>query len=225
MLIRIARWIVNAISSLLTRREVSGLERMSQEVPYILVVNHLSFFDVPFLFGLIGHDRMTGWVAEKYERHLLFGPIIKLGNGVFIRRGEVDRAAFQSAAAWLKAGNIFGVAPEGTRSSTGSLIRAKTGAAYLADEAQAPILPLAITGTETTLRSWRRLRRPVFTLRVGELFHLPPLNKNDRIPSLRKNTDEVMCQIAALLPPEYRGVYKDHPRLKELLADRNNLES
>jgi 1-acyl-sn-glycerol-3-phosphate acyltransferase len=44
------------------------------------------------------------------------------------------------------------------------------------------------------------------------------LPKTDRDAALQKSTDEIMCRIAAILPASYRGVYAEHPRLKELLS-------
>jgi 1-acyl-sn-glycerol-3-phosphate acyltransferase len=220
MIPRFLRWIFNLLSLLLTRREIHNLENVPKEGPCILALNHLSYFDLPFIFGLIGGENVTGWAAEKYARHPLFGPILRLGGGIFIERGQVDRSALDSAIDWLEQGNLFGMAPEGTRSKTGKLARGKTGAAYLAHETGAPILPLAITGTEKTLQSWLHMRRPTFTLRVGELFRLPPLDPERRAASLHEHTDEIMCRIAALLPPEYHGHYADHPLLQELLASR-----
>jgi 1-acyl-sn-glycerol-3-phosphate acyltransferase len=63
-----------------------------------------------------------------------------------------------------------------------------------------------------------RLRRQRVDIAIGRLFALPPLDPDDRAASLRRNTDEIMCRLAALLPPSYRGHYADHPRLRELLA-------
>jgi 1-acyl-sn-glycerol-3-phosphate acyltransferase len=53
---------------------------------------------------------------------------------------------------------------------------------------------------------------------VGTPFSLPPLKGTDREAELKKDTDEIMCRIAAMLPPEKRGFYADHPRTKELIA-------
>jgi 1-acyl-sn-glycerol-3-phosphate acyltransferase len=58
------------------------------------------------------------------------------------------------------------------------------------------------------------------TARFGRPLHLPIRPDEDRGLALRRNTDEIMCHIAAMLPPEYRGVYSGHPRLKELLVAR-----
>jgi 1-acyl-sn-glycerol-3-phosphate acyltransferase len=213
------RWIFNLLFALLTRREAQGLENLPAQGPYILASNHLSRLDLPLVYGLIGDERITGWAAEKYERHWFFGALLRIGGGIFIRRGEVDRGALQAAVDWLRAGKNFGMAPEGTRSSTGALIRAKTGAAYLANETGAPVVPIAVTGTERALPTLLRLRRPRVTVRFGKAFRLPPIPENDRTGGLQRNTDEIMCRIAAMLPPEYRGVYADHPSLRELLAE------
>ena len=123
---------------------------------------------------------------------------------------------------WLRQGNVFGISPEGTRSKTGALIKAKTGIAYLVDLTEAPIVPIAVTGTETMMKDLLCLRRPYLTVRIGELFRLPRLRESERSEDMHRHTDEVMCRIAALLPPEYRGVYAEHPRLKELLGETDN---
>lgn len=57
------------------------------------------------------------------------------------------------------------------------------------------------------------------TVRIGKPFVLPPLDTHDRAASLRQQADEVMCRIAVLLPPEYRGLYADHPLLAALLTE------
>jgi 1-acyl-sn-glycerol-3-phosphate acyltransferase len=217
MLPRFLRWFFDLLSSLLTRRVVDGLENLPASGPYILAINHLSYFDLPFVFGLIGGEDVTGWAAEKYAHHPFFGPILRMGGGIFIDRGEVDRSALSAAQAWLKQGKIFGMAPEGTRSKDHRLQRGKTGVAYLSHLSGAPIVPVGIYGTEETLRCWLRLRRPTFHMRIGKPFTLGSLDPHNRTASLRRDTDEIMCRIAALLPPEYRGLYADHPRLHELL--------
>ncbi|MCS6910751.1 MAG: hypothetical protein NZM11_09325 [Anaerolineales bacterium] len=100
---------------------------------------------------------------------------------------------------------------------------AKPGAAALAVAAPVSMVPVAITNTEqlawaiTRLRSPFRGRVPV-TVTVGLPFTLPPIERGARAARLEEYTAEIMCRIAALLPERYRGVYADHPRLRELLA-------
>jgi 1-acyl-sn-glycerol-3-phosphate acyltransferase len=220
MFSRFLRAVFKIAIAILARHNILGLENLPSSGPYILVVNHLSFFDLPFLYGLLGGENVTGWAAEKYQRHPLFGPMLKWAGGIFIERGQVDRDAIARAVDWLRKGNIFGMAPEGTRSKTNALARGKTGAAYLAHEANVPLVPIGIYGTEFTWESWRRLRRPLFSMHIGAPFHLAPLDPAQRQARLRADTDEIMCRIAALIPAQYHGYYADHPRLQDLLADQ-----
>jgi 1-acyl-sn-glycerol-3-phosphate acyltransferase len=221
MFVRFFRWLSKVAFSLLSIRKVEGLENMPSQGPYILVSNHLSRVDAPLLLTIVRNNNVSGWAAAKYLSHPLFGLIVRLGGGIFIRRGEVDRDALKAAVEWLREGNIFGIAPEGTRSKTGTLLRAKTGAAYLADQAKVPILPIAIMGTESMMSNLLRLRRSRLAVHVGVPFHLPPLQENERTKGLRRNADEIMCRIAAMMTPTYHGYYADHPRLKELLSESN----
>lgn len=219
MRVKLLRAILRFLFSVLTDLRVEGLENVPTSGPHVLATNHPSLFDVALIFALLGSEDLATWAAEKYERHLLFGTLLRLGNTIFIRRGEVDREALDKAVTWLRAGKVFGIAPEGTRNHTGALLHGKTGVAYLARETDALIVPLAIWGTETIAHELPRLRRARLTFRVGVPFHLPPPDPSERSSALRRDADEVMCRIAVLLPPQYRGVYADHPRLKELLEE------
>lgn len=204
------------VLSIFTRQEVDGADRVP-EPPYIQAINHIGFFDVVFAYSLFGDERMVGWAAEKYEQHLLFGPLLRGGGAIFIQRGKVDRYALDAAVDAIRAGRSFGMAPEGTRSPEAALARAKTGIAYLAGASGAPIVPTALTGTEDLGGPLMRLKRPKLRARVAEPFHLPPVPENGRNAALRANTDEVMCRIAAMLPPAYRGHYAEFPRTLQLL--------
>lgn len=201
---------------LLTRTQIVGVENVP-DPPYILATNHLGTLDVPFIYATVGGPHLVGWAAEKYEHSLIRGTILRAGGAVFIQRGKVDRRALDFAVETLKSGKSFGMAPEGTRSPRHSLIRGKTGVAYLASESGVPVVPVALTGTHRPYDHWLRLRRPLMTAHYGPPFHLPSLPDEGRGAALRQNTDEIMCHIAALLPPEYRGAYAEHPRTLELL--------
>jgi 1-acyl-sn-glycerol-3-phosphate acyltransferase len=220
------RGVFRAGIGLLARCRLEGKENLPAHGPYLVILNHLSWLDVPLGYALLQGPRVTGWVAEKWEHHWALGPFMRFAGGIFIRRGEVDRQALDAAVAWLKSGGIFGVAPEGTRSASHGLGRGKSGIAYLAHQAQVAIVPMAHFGTEKVMPGWAHLQRGLITVRVGRPIHLPPLptippggSLRAQAAALRAQTDEVMCRMAALLPPEYRGAYADHPRLLELLNE------
>lgn len=214
---RLLHWFFTLLVRVLSRTRAEGLQNVPDSGPYLLVSNHMSMADLPTSYIYLGGPHITGWAAGKWRNHPLFSPILRLGGGIFIDRGEVDRSALAEALAWLRSGKAFGLSPEGTRSKVGALQQAKTGAAYLADAADVPVLPVGLIGTDRALPSLLRLRRPEIIVRVGKPFKLPPLDSQNRSLSLRRNTDEIMCRIAALLPPRYWGHYADNPRILELV--------
>jgi len=217
----ILRWLIRLIFHLISRVEVTGYEYLPKEGGFVLAVNHLGFLDVPI--GLYALDRwdMYVMVAEKWEKVGLFRWAAKYLNIFFIDRFNPDIKALRKAIAIMENNNILIIAPEGTRSRVGSMIEAKPGVSYFAAKLNRPIVPVAITGTEdkAVIANLKRLRRSHITLTAGPAFTLPPLPRENRDQVLRQYTDEIMCQIAALLPEKYRGVYANHPRLKELLGN------
>jgi len=209
----ILRWLISALVHLISRFRVEGKEHLPKHGPAIIVLNHMSYVDSVLLFSLIGAPHVSAWVAAEYQKNPFFGLIARMGRAVFIRRGKVDREALDKAIQHLNNGGIFGVAPEGTRSRTGSLQRAKTGAAFLATQSGAPITPVAVSGTETFFHDLKHFKRPAVTFRIGPSFTLPKpspgqeQNLRERTRFLRDQSDEIMLRIAALLPPRYHGYY------------------
>jgi 1-acyl-sn-glycerol-3-phosphate acyltransferase len=203
---------------LLTRLEVRGLENIPVQGGFILCSNHLGIIDAPLVFAVVDRQDATALVANKYRHNLFLRPLINAVKGIWLNREEADAHALRAARHHLQQGGVLGIAPEGTRSKTGTIMQPKTGVAYLADKAGVPIIPMAIAGTEVAGRELRGLHRPRITVIIGQPFSLPPLGRENREAALQRNTDEIMCRIAALLPPKYWGVYAEHPRLKELLS-------
>lgn len=213
------QWLFRRILKLFTKTTIIDYENMPDQGGAILAANHLGIIDPVLVFSLIKRKDTTGLIAKKHQKNPLFRYIVNLVKGIWLNRDEADTRALRAAIDHLQQGGILGIAPEGTRSSTGALIPAKTGVAYLADRAGVPIIPVAITGTYQGIQQLLHFRRPTITVRFGKPFTLPKVPREDRENALNRNTDEIMCRIAAMLPPEYRGVYTNHPRLKELLTE------
>jgi len=214
---KILRLLIRTLFRLLSKVEVVGRENLPLEGSCLLVINHLSLLDAPLIFSIIEREDVTALAADKYKSHPIFSRLVEAVNGIWINRESADFRALRTARAYLRAGWLIGIAPEGTRNPDGALIPAKTGAAYLADKARVPLVPAGISGTESALRKLLRLQRPTIRVVIGEPFTLPPVKRDQREEDLKRNTDEIMCRIAALLPPEYHGVYANHPRLRTLL--------
>jgi 1-acyl-sn-glycerol-3-phosphate acyltransferase len=160
-------------------------------------------------------------VAEKYREIPLAVWFVKQLDAIWIERFNADFSPLRQALSRLKKGGVLVLAPEGTRSPNATLQKAWPGTSYLAAKTGAPIIPVALVGCEDSkfFPNLKRLRRTQVTVYVGEPFKLPPVPVQNREAVLEQFTDEIMCRIAALLPPAYRGYYADYPRLKELLSD------
>ncbi len=202
----VLKWIVRLLIPFFMRLEVVGRENFPQQGPYILVTNHLSAYDTPLLFALCPHS-VRALAASKHRSNPFFGPLLALGGSIWVRRGEIDRDALSGALSWLGEGGVLGMAPEGTRArGVYALQKGKTGAAYLATRTGSPILPVGLTGTERIKEELPRLRRARVRVVIGEPFCLPESGPV-RGEKLDEYTELIMRRIAALLPPEYRGVY------------------
>ena len=186
--------------------EVVGRENVPPYGPLIVAPNHQSNADPSVLVYAIG--RPLWWMAK---RELFSNPL----NAYFMRAVHVhpidrdgrDLEALGWAQETLAADRALVLFPEGTR-SPGALSEGTDGATYIALRSGAPILPVAITGTER-IRGMAKIAFHFQRLRVviGEPFTLPVVEGRLEREVLHSLTDQVMERIAALLPPEYRGAY------------------
>jgi 1-acyl-sn-glycerol-3-phosphate acyltransferase len=213
------RSLIRLIFNLIARVEVRGYENLPKEGSFVITTNHLGIADVPIAFYALDRWDMFVMIGEKWQNVGLFRWVGKYFNFVFIDRFNPDIKTLRRVISLIQENNILVIAPEGTRSRTGALIEAKPGASYLAAKLNRPIVPVGITGTEdqALLANLKKLRRGYITVTAGPVFILPPLPRENRDETLQQYTDDIMCHIAALLPEKYRGVYANHPKLKELL--------
>ena len=217
---RIFRFIVRLLLRLLGGVETRGFENIPASGGFVIAANHVGRLDAALAYYILDRPDIIMVVAEKYEKYAFYRWLVRLTNGMFIDRYNADIAAIRESLRRLKQGQIFVITPEGTRSKSGNLLEARPGGIYLAWKAGVPILPVALTGCEDAvvmdrLKHFKRLRIKAV---AGELFTLPREGKGrDRDAIMQQYTDEVMCRIAVLLPPERRGVYAQHPRLKNFL--------
>ena len=145
---------------------VTSLESCPREGPAILAVNHLSYFDGPMVLAMLPR-RVRPMAAERLQSHFFFGPVMVATGAVFIRRGQMDRAALRALLEVLEGGGCVAVAIEGTRSPDGKLRQGKNGVAYLAAKSGAPLIPAAVWGTEQIWPALRRFRRTEVHLSLG----------------------------------------------------------
>jgi 1-acyl-sn-glycerol-3-phosphate acyltransferase len=206
------RRLLNAILRILfkicLRLDVVGRENIPAEGPVIFMINHVSFLD-PIVVGGVSPREVV--MMSKIENFSLpiWGIFIRLYGCFPVRRGEVDLQAIRHSLKALRDGEILLMAPEGTRSRTHQLQPGHDGMAFLALRANAPIMPVAVTGGQHFGSNMKRLRPTPFKVVFGKSFRLRSKPGRVKRKALRKMTEEAIYQLAAILPPEYRGVYSD----------------
>jgi 1-acyl-sn-glycerol-3-phosphate acyltransferase len=212
------RSVVRFITKLIADIEVHEIERLPQG-NLIIAANHLGRLDTAVLLCVLEREDIIIPIAEKYKNHLFYGAIGRAVNAIWLNRFEADYSAFRQILDRMQQGGLLVIAPEGTRSRTEALQEGKMGVAFLASKSGYPVLPVALTGTEDrgVIENLLHFRRTKITVKGAYPFTIQIPKGQGREEALRQATDEIMCQIAALLPEKYRGVYADHPRLKEIL--------
>ena len=204
---RVVTWLIRRLTRILCRVHDRELARVPKQGPLILVSNHINFLEVPVMYTHLHPRPMTAFAkAETWEIPVL-RRLADLWGAIPLQRGEADTTALRAGLKALEDGQILCMAPEGTRSGDGRLKRGYPGIITLALRSCAPILPIAYYGGEQFRDNLARLRRTDFHIAVGSPFTIE--TGDEKVTRLVRQviTDEIMYQIAALLPPAYRGEY------------------
>ena len=193
------------------RLRVEGREHVPKRGAVILACNHRSFLD-SFFIPLVVRRRVTFVAKAEYFDDAKTAWFFKSCGQIPIRRegGSASERALTSATEVLRAGDVFAIYPEGTRTRDGLLHRGHTGIARLALRCNVPIVPIGMIGSDDVQpidSRMPKLFRPV-TIRFGE--PIDPARyagrEQDRM-ALRELTDEVMYEIRELSGYEYVDTY------------------
>lgn len=212
---RFNRWhfalkrLLRFLLGLVLRIECRGMGKIPREGPVIVYFNHTDVVDPLVVAGIIGRE-VTIMGKEELFGIPVVGPVLR-AYGVFpVRRQEGDARAVKRALSILRQDGLLVIAPEGTRNRDGVLRRAKPGLIHLALRTGALVQPMAVLGSRPFLPNLRRLRRTSIRVTVGDPYRLRAQSggKPTR-EEIEDMTEEAMHRLAALMPPELRGVYGD----------------
>ncbi len=194
------RILISLPTLLIYRVRAIGVENVPAKGALILAPNHFSQMD-HFFIGLYLLRRKVRFMAKSQ----MFGPpvltyIYKHGGVFPVRRGHHDEEAIKTAAIILGQGEMLLVYAEGGRSRSGELGKVKPGIGRIALESGAPVVPVAIQGSEK-VRRWKRFRFPKVTVQFGEPLRFP----TEDAPS-RERQLEVAEEIFAPVRRMYEGL-------------------
>jgi 1-acyl-sn-glycerol-3-phosphate acyltransferase len=205
---------------ILCRIDAGDIEKIPNSGPLIIYTNHTGSVEVPLVFVLLQPRPLTGLAKVETWDNLFMAWLFNLWGAIPIRRGVADMEAMRKALESLKSGSILGISPEGTRNKTGQLMRAHPGVVALAIHSNASIIPLAHWGGEKFKTNLKEFRRTDFHIRVGEPFQIHTNGQRINKEKRQKIADEMMYQLALMLPAEYRGEYADLSKMTtEYLKD------
>ena len=212
---RIMRVFFRTLYHVLGKVELNGFENIPEHNKYVVIFNHVSLVEIPFIAAfwptiieIIG--AVVVW-SRGYQ-----GWVAKMWGGIQVNRTAFDREVFKQVKMVFDDGRPLMISPEGTRSHTPGLLRGKPGVAYIVDQVDALILPVAVVGnTIEFLTEGIRGKRPKLQMFIGEPFSVPRLEGKGEAKRKQRqyNTDFMMAKLASMLPEEYRGVYQEYEKI------------
>jgi 1-acyl-sn-glycerol-3-phosphate acyltransferase len=198
-----------SLAGLLARIDDAELDRVPAHGPLIVYTNHVNLLEIPIIYTHLQPRRVHGMLLAERWKIPVINWALDVSETIPLHRGEADIPAIKQGLFLLNERETLVIAPEGTRSHDGRLGEAHPGVVLLALHSHASLIPVAYFGAEKWKEALRRLRRVDFHLRVGRPFHLESGGEKVTGRVRRQMVDEMMFQLAELLPERYRGVYSD----------------
>lgn len=192
---------------------------MPQAGGAILVSNHLNNAD-PCIIPAILRRRVVTMAKKEMFRWPVLNLLFYFIGAFPVDRSGADRAALREAHHVIDDGLLLLMFPEGTRSKDRQLHEGFPGSALVAYRTGAPIVPIAIWGTEHVPWPWvffRPFIGPRVHMRIGKPFY-PPHAERVNTQAARDATDDIMLHIAELLPEQYRGAYREAVAARQAAA-------
>ncbi|WP_240197441.1 lysophospholipid acyltransferase family protein [Nonomuraea lactucae] len=208
MLYQVVKFAATPLTHVMCRPHISGAAHVPRTGPAILAANHLSMLDSFLLPALLPRHVTFAAKNEYFNGNPVSGWFMRLGGSLPTDRDSAHAAQtmLNAASDLLERGELFGIHPEGTRSPDGRLYRGKIGVAWLTLKTGAPVLPVALKGTEKVLPVGAKVPRPSrigITIGAPMRFEGDHRNARDR----RRVTDEIMAAIQKLSGQEYVPTY------------------
>ena len=177
---------------------VYGAENVPRKGPAIIVSNHVTYVD-PFIVGY-GAGRLVNFMAKQELFSVpVVGFILRKLGAFPVDRSRSDASSMRIALSVLKGGELLGMFPEGTRSTTGDMNEFRTGAIRIAARTQTPVIPAAVRNTIRAMPPGKFIRPARISIRFGEPIEFTELyDRNDKGEALERALVTIRESIEAL---------------------------
>lgn len=188
---KLSKWLTDSFFGfgLVMKRKVEGLENLDPKGTYVMVLNHNSMVDILSIYNL---PLVFKWVSKREVYRIpIVGRLLLAHGDIVINRASTKEAmqlVHTRGKQWLAKGASVAIFPEGTRSKDSEIHNFKAGAFILAKDAEVPILPIVLDGTDRVVRkgffmNWSNR----ITIKI-----LPPVSKQDVV---ERPIKEVMAEV------------------------------
>ncbi len=191
------------------RIDRSELAKVPQAGPLLMMVNHTSNLEGPMLYAFLQPRPLHALAKQELWEHKFMAYLMNMWKSIPVDRQNMGRSTMDACFKVLEEQHILAIAPEGTRSKDGNLQEGKGGVAFIAHKKDVPMIPVVVMGFPSFSANIKRLKRTVITIKVGEVFEI--IQKGGRIDAETRQAlaDEIMMRLAAMMPNDMRGHYKD----------------
>jgi len=215
------RWVMRTLTRvyLVGLFHVEGMENVPRTGAMIVCPNHFGTLDPPMVPAFLPRGDTWNMAKSEYFKKAWMRWLFTAYQAFPVVRHTADRVALRRSFDLLTAGQVLIMYPEGTRVEAGVLSKPEPGAGFIAQKADCPVLPVAVTGTRECLpkgKLWPR-RVPV-TVRFGKPFMVRQRRASGDRVSHEEAADAIMLKIAELLPADKRGAYSDLDSLRARLS-------
>ena len=211
------------MGSTIAKIKVMGRWHLPKNGPYIVAANHFSYVDPPFFkYAIRQPINFLGASDQTIDWYFMWAPL--LYGFIPIDRNNLAPSTIKKAKKALKNGEILGIFPEGTSTSS-TLRKAKNGAIFLSTVEKTPIVPMSIYGAKTAWKDLLRGVRPTVKINIGKPFGPFDISgsREEKTKQIEEVGHELICRIAALLPENRHGVCSGDPSIKKFQKENSFL--
>jgi 1-acyl-sn-glycerol-3-phosphate acyltransferase len=202
--------LIRSALNMFCKIDKEDLNKIPLKGPAILITNHVSNLEGPLFYVNLRPRKTIAMAKSELFDKFFTRTILSTWGAIPVKRGAADMQAMKSCFRVLEEENFLCIAPEGTRSKNGQLLRGKAGTTFIATQQKVPIIPMVHYGLVDLKGNAKKLKRTSVTIKAGRPFYVEKKEEGRINSTDRQNmADEMMYQIAKYLPEEFRGYYSD----------------